>query len=320
MKSERFGSGESTGVRRTGDTTGTPGKETLVQQQLGYGHPPVLAEDEVANKEPGMLWQRRGGVSSGSETKKDRRPEPERRAEQSDNATNHAMNAKLKLLAYELDAAGKKLTFDLAVSNADKKADKAQIAETDARLMLTIHRLDDMARETAKQIDDLNTAKGEPRLAEGGQALLAALEEFQPVMNDVDAWMTAHKLDAPPREVVGRSNGIIKLIFPGVVPAGKSLTSVEKSAGFVTDTGINAHLDAAIAAAESVKSGNRYHADRVIMHAKELAGLLKDHPRFEGALEPRITKLIKLVDQILVDNPYLKRTFDEAIDPIRSVK
>ena len=55
-------------------------------------------------------------------------------------------------------------------------------------------------------------------------------------------------------------------------------------------------------------------------HAKELADLLKDHPRLEGQLAPRITKLIGLVDQILVDNPYLKRSFDEAIDPIRNVK
>ena len=87
------------------------------------------------------------------------------------------------------------------------------------------------------------------------------------------------------------------------------------------DSSINAHLDAAIAAAESMKSGNTIlHSDRVILHAKELAELLKNHPRVEGQLEPRIKKLVRLVDQILADNPYLERSFGEAIDPIRNVK
>ncbi len=285
-------------------------------------------EDEVANKEPGKLWQRQDGVSGAfdetkssadTEKKKDRRPVAERRAEQSDNATYHAMNSKLKLLAYELHAAGRKLTFDVALAKADKTPEKAQIEATDERLMVTIHRLGDMARDTAEQLRDLNTAKSEPRLEEGGQTLLAALEEFQPVMTDVEAWMTAHKVDTPAWEVVGRSNGIIKLIFPGIVPAAKPLTSVEQSPGFMKDTSINAHLDAAIAAADSVKSGNRSQSDRVIMHAKELAELLANHPRVTNQLEPRIKKLISLVDQILVDNPYLKRSFDEANDPIRNV-
>jgi hypothetical protein len=283
-------------------------------------------EDEVANKEPGLLWERQdAGVfdetkNSADTAKKDRRPEPERRADQSDNATYHAMNSKLKLLAYELHAAGRRLTFDLALAKADKKPDKAKNEAADAGLSSTISRLDDMARDTAKQLADLNTAKSEPRLEEGGKALLAALDDFQPVMTEVDAWMTAHKVETPSWEVVGRSNGILKLIFPNIVPAAKPLTSVEESPGFMKDTSINAHLDAAIVAAESVKSGNRRHADRVIMHAKELAELLKNHPRVEGQLEARIKKLIGLVDQILVDNPYLKRSFDEAIDPIRNVK
>lgn len=282
--------------------------------------PTTTPSPDLSNKESGRLWDRQDAGSGVAETKKDRRPEPERRAEQSDNATYQAMNTKLKLLAYELHAAGKKLTFDVAFANAAKTQDKAQIEATDARLMVTIHHLDDMARETAKQISDLNTAQSEPRLAEGGQALLAALEEFQPAMTEVEAWMTAHKVDTPSWEVVGRSKGILKLIFPSIVPAAKPLTSVEKSSGFMTDSSINAHLDAAIAAAQSVKSGNRYHSDRVIMHANELAELLKNHPRVEGQLEPRIKKLISLVDAILVDNPYLERSFDEAIDPIRNVK
>ena len=81
-----------------------------------------------------------------------------------------------------------------------------------------------------------------------------------------------------------------------------------------------AELDAAIAAAESVNSGNRYQSDRVILHAKELAALLANHPRLVGPLEPRIKVLVHLVDQILVKNPYLKPSFDEALDPIRNVK
>jgi hypothetical protein len=56
------------------------------------------------------------------------------------------------------------------------------------------------------------------------------------------------------------------------------------------------------------------------MHAKDLAGLLANHPRVAGGLEPRIKKLISLIDRIVVDSPYLKRSFDEAIDPIRNVK
>jgi hypothetical protein len=271
-----------------------------------------------------MLWQRQdagsGVVSETKTSKKDRRPEPERRADKSDNATYYAMTTKLKLLAYELHAAGKKLSFDVAVGNAAKKPDKAQVEQTDARLGVTIGRLDDMARETAKQITDLNTAKGEPRLVEGGQALVAALNEFEPVMTKVDAWMTAHHGDTASWEVVGRSNGILKLIFPSIGPVAKPLTSVEKSSGFMKDSSVNAHLDAAIAAAESVNTGNRYHSDRVILHAKELAELLKNHPRVEGQLEARIKKLISLVDQILAANPYLERSFGEAIDPIRNVK
>lgn len=290
--------------------------------------PTTTLPPDLANEEPGMLWQRQdagSGVvsetkSSADTSKKDRRPESERRAEQSDNATYHAMNSQLKLLADELHAAGKRLTFDLALANAAKTPDKARIQETDARLSVTIRRLDDMARETARQISDLNTAKGEPRLAEGGQYLLAALDELAPLRAEVEAWMNAHNVEPPSWEVVGRSKGILKLIFPGVVPAAKPPSSVGKSPGFMKDTSIGAHLDAAIAAAASVKTGNRHHADRVIMHAKELAELLANHPRVAGGLEPRIKKLISLVDQILVDNPYLERSFDEAIDPIRHVK
>lgn len=291
--------------------------------------PTTTQPPDVANKDPRTLWQRQDaggrGASetkrSANRTKKDRRPEGEQRADQSDNATYHAMNTKLKLLAYELHAAGKKLGFEVALANAAKKPDKAEIEETDARLTVTIHRLGDMARETAKQLDDLNTPKSEPRLEEGGQYLLAALDEFAPVMADVEAWMKAHKVETPSWEVVGRSNGIIKLIFPGITPAPKPLTSVEKSSGFMKDASINAHLDAAIAAAESAKSGNAViHSDRVIMHAKDLAELLENHPRIEGQLAPRIKKLIGLVDQVLVDNPYLEKSFHEAIDPIRNVK
>jgi hypothetical protein len=304
------------------------GTAALTASERAFG-PPTTLQPDVANEEPGVLWQRQGGGSGvGSETKnsantskKDRRPEDERRAERSDNATYHAMNSKLKLLAYELHAAGKRLTFDVALGNAAKTPDKARIEETDARLIVTIHRLGDMARDTAKQLSDLRTAKGEPRLVEGAQALVGALNEFEPVMTEVDAWMNAHKVETPSWEVVGRSKGIVKLIFPSITPAAKPLTSVEKSSGFMKDSSINAHLDAAIAAAESMKSGNTIlHSDRVILHAKELAELLKNHPRVEGQLEPRIKKLISLVDQILVDNPYLERSFDEAIDPIRNVK
>lgn len=305
--------------------TAAPTAPTASERAFG---PTTTLPPDLANKEPGMLWQRQdagSGVvsetkSSADTSKKDRRPEPERRADASDNATYRAMNSQLKLLAYELHAAGKKLSFDVALANAAKKPDKAQIEQTDAGLMVTIHRLDDMARETAKQISDLDTAESEPRLAEGGQSLLAALDEFAPVMAEVEAWMHAHKVETPSWEVVGRSKGMLKLIFPGVVPTAKPPSSVEKSPGFIKDTSIDAHLDAAIAAAESVKSGNRYHEDRVTMHAKELAELLKNHPRVEGQLEPRIKKLISLVDQILVRNPYLKDSFDEALGPIRNVK
>jgi hypothetical protein len=87
------------------------------------------------------------------------------------------------------------------------------------------------------------------------------------------------------------------------------------------DDAINAHLDAAIAAAESAKSGNAIlHKDRIILHAKDLAELLKNHPRVEGQLGTRIKTLITLVDQVIVNDPWVKRSVDEAIDPIRNVK
>ena len=51
------------------------------------------AEDQVANKQPALLWERQDAGVGGSETKKDRRSEPERRAEQSDNATYRACSS-----------------------------------------------------------------------------------------------------------------------------------------------------------------------------------------------------------------------------------
>jgi hypothetical protein len=39
------------------------------------------------------------------------------------------------------------------------------------------------------------------------------------------------------------------------------MTHIEQSSGFMKDTSIDAHLDAAIDAAESVKSGNRRHVE-----------------------------------------------------------
>jgi len=179
----------SAGTTRFSSTGAIPdvapfGTAAPTASERAFGPTTTTLPPDLANNEPGMLWQRQDAGSgvvpetkkSADTSKKDRRPEPERRADQSDNATYHAMNTKLKLLAYELHAAGKKLSFDLAA--AAKKQDKAQIEATDARLMVTIHRLDDMARETAKQLSDLRTAKGEPRQTEGGQALLAALDEF----------------------------------------------------------------------------------------------------------------------------------------------
>jgi hypothetical protein len=186
--------------------------------------------------------------------------------------------------------------------------------------MATVNHLDGMARDTAKQLDDLNTEKNEARLAEGGQCLSAALAEFAPVMTEVDAWMVAHKEEPPTWEVNGRSNGILKRIFSSLAPVAKPLNNIEKSPGFMKSESIDAHLDAAISAAESVKSGNRYQSDRIILHAKEIAELMANHPVLAGGLEPRIKKLIRLVDQILVDNPYLKRSLDEALGPIRNLK
>lgn len=208
------------------------------------------------------------------------------------------MNAQLKLLAYELHAAGNKLRSEMVVANAGKKSGNAQIAKIDSWLMQTIRPLNDMARKAAVEIKYIASAKTEPRLAEGGQALLAAMSEFQPVMAEVDAWLTAHNQEPPSWTVVGRSNGILKQIFSDLYPPAKPLTCIEKAPGFMIDTSINAHLDAGIAAAESVRSGNRHHAARVIMHAKELAELVKNS-HLESGTEARITKLIYLVDQIL---------------------
>jgi len=257
----------------------------------------------------------------GAETPKERQTPQEKRGEQSDNATYAAMDSKLKLLAYELHAAGKKLSFDLALASADKKTDKASFEAHDAQLMSTIHPLDGMAYDIAGQFRTLNTPKSEPRLEEGAQALMAALAEFEPVRTQVDTYMTTHKAMTPSWEVVGRSEGIIAKVFPGVNPGAKPLTSVEQSSGFMRDSSINAHLDAAIVAAQNCAAGDAIlYSDRVILHAKELADLLKSHPRVEGQLEAHIKKLVGLVDKVLVNDPWLARSFNEAIDPIRNVK
>lgn len=289
---------------------------------------PEAAEDHVANKEPAMLWQRKDGFgdvfsegrNSADSGKSDRRPKTERLADQSDNATYHAMNVKLKLLAYELNAAAKKLTFSIAIAKNIKHPDKAQLKDTRSGMLATIRNLDDLARETAKQLSDLNTSKNEPRLAEGGEYLIAALTEFVPVMTDVDDWMVAHGEEAPSWEIHFRSNEILRLIFPSKAPVGKPLSRLEKSSGFVNFESINLHLDAAIVAAESVLSGNRRHADRIVLHAKEIAQLAVNTPLLEGPQELRIQKLTLLVRQVIVDNPYLARSLNEAIDPLRSPK
>ncbi len=140
------------------------------------------------------------------------------------------MNLQLKLLASKLHAAGKGLSFAVGVANAQKKQDKARIEETEAHLSGLMEPALDLAMRTARQLRDLKTEEGEPRLADGAQTLLAALDEFAPVMAEADAWATAHKRDTwgvPP--VVRVSNGILKLVFPNFVPAAKPLTKDERS-------------------------------------------------------------------------------------------
>ncbi len=84
---------------------------------------------------------------------------------------------------------------------------------------------------------------------------------------------------------------------------------------------IDAHLDAAIAAAKSAKSGNAIiHKDRLILHAKELAELIGKRPGLQGPLESRIKELTTLVAQVVRRNPWLEPSVNEAIDPIRNVK
>lgn len=243
----------------------------------------------------------------------DRRPASERIAEHSDNATYAAMNSKLKLLAYELHAAGRQLRFAIAIANP------ARIADTESRVGQISSRLGDMADETATQLKELRTPKSEPRLTDGALALNAALDDFDSVVVELDAWMTEHKKEPLSLTVVRRGRELVALVFPSIIPAARPLTPMEKSPGVVREASINAHLDAAIVAAESM-TGPVLYADRVVIHAKELAELLQGHPRIEGQLERRIKKLVVLVDQIVFNNPYLKRSFNEAIDPIRNVK
>lgn len=299
----------------------------FVQQVLAEGG--GADNHERRHQEAGVLWQRQGaGSGSGSEirnsadtSKKDRRPVAERRADESNNATYYAMDVQLKLLAYELHAAGRRLSFEVAVANVAKNQDKAQIDATEGRLGAVMGPALDLAMVTAKQLSDLNTEKNDPRLAQGGQSLLAALNEVAPALAEADAWATAHKRDTWGWPVVRVSNGILKLVFPNLVPAAKRLTSIEESPGYMQDTAISAHLDAAIAAAESAKSGNPVvHKERLIMHVKELGELLKNHPRVEGQLAPRIKKLVSIVDQVLVESPWIKMSFDEAFEPLRDVK
>jgi hypothetical protein len=130
--------------------------------------------------------------------------------------------------------------------------------------------------------------------------LLSALDEVAPVLKDADAWKAAHKRETwgvwPVQRV---TNGILKHVFPNLVPPAKALTKSEQSPSFMNDAAIGAHLDAAIAAAESCLAGNtNLDSDRVILHAKEIAELLKGHSKISGQLAPRIKKLILLADQV----------------------
>ena len=284
------------------------------------------ANHEQRHQEPLFGGPQQDGISSViSENSADTDPKEMRRlkklAEKSDNATYNAMNSKLRLLAYELHAGGKELGWTLDMAKANKKPDKAWIDGADARLSQTIGRLGDMARETDAQLRLLNTPEGDPRLKDGAQALVAALDELQPLQAEVEAWMSGHKLELPAWEVVGRSNSILKLIFPGlgIGRVAKPLTSVEKTSGMLKNTSIDAHLDAAIVAAESLIAGNRQHYDRLIVHAKEVPGLLNNQVRF-GPTDPRIMQLLSLVDQLLVKEPWMKPRLDVELGPLRDVK
>jgi hypothetical protein len=295
-----------------------------------------LLDHEQRHQEPGALGEQEGGISdvfseatssaapkkSVPPKKKDRRPKAEQDAERSDNATYQAMNSKLKLLASEIHVAGGKLSFDLGFARSAKKLDKAQIEAVEARFSATIGDLDDLARGTAKQLADIRTVAGDPRLEDGALALEAALDELAPVRAEIDAWMTTHKRETDSWEVVGRSNGILKLVFPGVLrPPARPLTDSEKQPVAMTNDGIQAHLDAAIVAVETMKSnGPVLFEDRLIVHIKEIAALQKKHTILGGRVDVRIKELLTLVDQLLVKQPWMKGALNEATAPLRDVK
>lgn len=293
-------------------------QQVLAASGNGLRHEQAHQEESARDGGNGVSSE----VRNSADTTKAQILKQERFHEASDNATYRAMNAQLKLLAAELQAGAKNVSLTVALANAATPKTKAETEAIAEGLTAGLDPAYDLAMTTSKQLRDIRVVENDPRLADGGQALLAALGEIAPVLAAADAWSVAHKRDAwgvwPVQRV---TNGIVKVVFPNLVPPAKPLTKAEQSRNVMNDAAIDAHLDAAIAAAQSCLSGNtNLDSDRLILHAKEMTELLKGHARISGQLTPRIQKLLRLADKILVDNPWRERSFNEALGPLRDVK
>lgn len=237
------------------------------------------------------------------------------KALRSDNATFFAMDVELKLFASELDAAGRKLPNLIGLANG-KDATRQSIATIDS--MAT--RLANRIRTTQKQLDDLGADEGDrwKYLADGGSALSGAFAGFEPVMDQIDAWLQTQHEETPFTEIRTRTKHILKVVAQGGLKP-RPLDGIEKSPGLIGAAEIDAHLDAALAAAESVLDGNRRHEDRIVLHVQEVASMIGEDPLLRSSARTRARRLRGLVRRIIDENPYMKEKLDATLGLLRDL-
>jgi hypothetical protein len=272
-----------------------------------------------AGSELERVWDPQTATFKTTKPKQQAQDPYEQRREQFKNASYAAMNAQLKVFAAELDAAGQQLLLDLARIKADQKADEKALAAYHMHFVEKLRHLTYLAQDIGEQLHVLGTPKGEVRLTDGAEVLRAALDEFQPVYDDIDAWMTANTDSGASSELIVRANGLVAFVFMGVVPNAQTGKRADTHAA--KDSAIEKHLDAAIVAAQCGFDERAIgYLDEMVLHAKAATALLEGHARVEGQLESRIKELTDLVDKINDKEGWTTRRLNEAVDPLRNVK
>lgn len=265
------------------------------------------------------VWDPQTATFKTTKPKQQARDRYEQRREESQNASYAAMNAQLKVFAAELDAAGQQLSLDLAFIKADTKADKKTLAAYRMHLAEKLRDLASMAQTIADQLAELETPEGEVRLTDGAQILRAALDDFRPVYDDIDAWMTANTDAGASSELIVRVNGLVASVFPGGIPNATPHKRPDVYAA--KDSAIDKHLDAAIVAARNGLAQRAIgYLDEIVLHAKAATALLEGHARVEGQLERRTKELTALVDQINEKEGWTERSLNEAVESLRAVR